>query len=71
MKNNDKLFSLEMLEDSDNSVLNRVADRMSDDAVECSASHSSHSSSSGRGHTSYVSGSVGSMEKKKLKNKNK
>ena len=53
---NDKLFSLEMLENSDNSILNRIADQVSDeDTVSCSASHSSHSSSSGRGHSSHVS----------------
>ena len=69
MKKNEKIFSLEMLEDSDNEVLNRIADRVSDDSIECSAGHSSHSSSSGRGHSSYVSGSVGSVEKNKIKNK--
>ena len=65
---NDKLFSLEMLENSDNSILNRIADQVNDeDAVDCSASHSSHSSSSGRGHSSYVSGSVSSVKKDKMK----
>jgi len=68
MKGNDKLFSLEMLENSDNSILNRIADQVNDeDTINCSASHSSHSSSSGRGHSSYVSGSVGSIEKDKIK----
>jgi len=67
---NDKLFSLEMLEKSGNSILSRIADRISkDDSEGFSASHSSHSSSSGRGHTSHVSGTAGSIDKEKMKNK--
>lgn len=72
MSKNDKLFSLDMLENSENTVLERVADRINDEDTynASAASHSSHSSSSGRGHSSYVSGSVGSMEKKAMKKKN-
>tara|TARA_B100000427_G_C15404493_1_gene549177 strand:- start:513 stop:719 length:207 start_codon:yes stop_codon:yes gene_type:complete len=66
---NDKLFSIEQLENSDNSILERVAERISDDDDRTLASHSSHSSSSGRGHTSHVSGTAGSIEKEKSKNK--
>ena len=65
---NDKLFSLEDLENSDNSILNRIAEQVNDDeGMNCSASHSSHSSSSGRGHSSYVSGSVSSVKKNMTK----
>ena len=67
--NNDKLFSIDQLENSDNSILNRVAQRISEDDDRKLASHSSHSSSSGRGHTSHVSGTAGSIEKEKSKSK--
>ncbi len=68
--NNDKLFSIDQLENSDNSILNRVAQRISEeDGDRNLASHSSHSSSSGRGHTSHVSGTAGSIEKEKSKSK--
>jgi len=53
----DTELTLESLEKSDNQVLKRVAERLLDkrpDSVV--AGHSSHSSSSGRGHTSYVTG---------------
>ena len=71
MKKNDKLFSLDMLEGSDNPILSRVADRINDNnkTGQVSASHSSHSSSSGRGHTSHVSGTAGSIDKKKMEEK--
>jgi len=70
MKKNDKLFSLDMLESSDNPILSRVADRINDNESDRpSASHSSHSSSSGRGHTSHVSGTAGSIDKKKMEQK--
>jgi hypothetical protein len=68
MKLDDNLFSLEDLENSDNSILKRVAQRLTDEDNAGPngpiASHVSHSSSSGRGHSSHVSGSVGSNEKK-------
>ena len=47
----------EALENSKNAALKRVAKRLKDQQGrnEASASHSSHSSGSGRTHTSYVS----------------
>lgn len=50
--------SLADLEGSLNPVLERVKDRLLGQQTSdpMKASHSSHSSSSGRGHTSYVSG---------------
>jgi hypothetical protein len=70
---NDKLFSIQQLEDSENSILRRVAGRIHEETEgPLLASHSSHSSSSGRGHTSHVSGTAGPLEQKKSKNnKNK
>jgi len=53
----DTELTLDSLEKSDNPVLKRVAERLLDkrpDSVV--AGHSSHSSSSGRGHSSYVTG---------------
>ena len=72
MKKDDKLFSLDMLESSDNPILSRIADRISGSESEVmTASHSSQSSSSGRGHTSHVSGTAGSIDKKKMEEKAK
>ena len=72
MKKDEKLFSLDMLESSDNPILSRIADRISGNESEImTASHSSHSSSSGRGHTSHVSGTAGSIDKKKMEEKAK
>ena len=59
----DSNLSLEDLEKMDSEILKRIGDQLknSDQIV---AGHSSHSSSSGRGHSSYVSGSAARKDKK-------
>lgn len=47
-------LSLEDLEDTSNEVLNRIVGELNNSDTRMS--HNSHSSSSGRGHYSYVSG---------------
>tara|TARA_B100001175_G_C19475292_1_gene624006 strand:+ start:262 stop:465 length:204 start_codon:yes stop_codon:yes gene_type:complete len=64
---NDKLFTIEQLENSENPILERVAGRVEGDDDLTLASHSSHSSSSGRGHTSHVSGTAGASDKETSK----
>ena len=58
----DSNLSLEDLENSNSEILNRIAADLNEESV--NMSHSSHSSSSGRGHSSYVSGSSIKKEKK-------
>jgi hypothetical protein len=50
-------LSLADLENMDNEILERIAGDL-DNSKTVSMAHSSHSSSSGRGHSSYVSGSA-------------
>jgi hypothetical protein len=52
---NSTLLSLEDLEGSENEALTRIVSSLQSGRTD-GMSHSSHSSSSGRGHTSYVSG---------------
>lgn len=53
----DTELTLDSLEGSDNPILKRVAERLMDKRTgPAVASHSSHSSSSGRGHSSFVTG---------------
>jgi hypothetical protein len=55
-------LSLADLENIDNEILERIANDLSDNKT-LSMSHASHSSSSGRGHSSYVSGSAAKKDK--------
>jgi hypothetical protein len=57
-----KSLSLADLENIDNEILERIANDLSDNKT-LSMSHASHSSSSGRGHSSYVSGSAAKKDK--------
>lgn len=54
---NSALLSLEDLEGVENEALTRIVSSLQDGRNPDGMSHSSHSSSSGRGHTSYVTGS--------------
>jgi hypothetical protein len=55
-------LSLADLENIDNEILERIANDLRDNKT-LSMSHASHSSSSGRGHSSYVSGSAAKKDK--------
>jgi len=66
---NQSTLSLSDIENTDSEILMRVASDL-DDSQNIRMGHSSHSSSSGRGHSSYVSGSAArSGARKNKKNK--
>jgi hypothetical protein len=55
-------LSLSDIENTDSEILKRIASDLEDQSV-VNMAHSSHSSSSGRGHSSFVSGSAAKSEK--------
>ena len=55
-------LSLSDIENTDSEILKRIASDLEDQSI-VNKAHSSHSSSSGRGHSSYVSGSAAKSEK--------
>lgn len=55
-------LSLSDIENTDSEILKRIANDLEDPSV-VNMSHQSHSSSSGRGHSSFVSGSAAKSEK--------
>ena len=57
-------LSLSDIENTDSEILKRIANDLENQDV-LSMSHSSHSSSSGRGHSSFVSGSAAKKDKEK------
>ena len=57
-------LSLSDIENTDSEILKRIASDLENQDV-LSMSHSSHSSTSGRGHSSYVSGSAAKKDKDK------
>lgn len=57
-------LSLSDIENTDSEILKRIANDLENQDV-LSMAHSSHSSSSGRGHSSYVSGSAAKKDKDK------
>ena len=57
-------LSLSDIENTDSEILKRIANDLENSDV-LSMSHSSHSSSSGRGHSSFVSGSAAKKDKEK------
>jgi hypothetical protein len=59
-------LSLADIENTDSEILKRIASDL-DDSGTVNMAHSSHSSSSGRGHSSYVSGSAAKAENKERK----
>lgn len=70
MENKDFLkhatLSLSDIENTDSEILKRIACDLYD-SHNVSMAHSSHSSSSGRGHSSYVSGSAAKADNTKEK----
>lgn len=60
----DSTLSLSDIENTDSEILKRIANDLENPDV-LNMSHSSHSASSGRGHSSYVSGSAAKKEKDK------
>ena len=59
----DSNLSLSDLENANSEILSRIASDLNEETV--NMAHSSHSSSSGRGHSSFVSGSSVKKEEKK------
>jgi hypothetical protein len=59
-------LSLSDIENTDSEILKRIANDL-EDSQNISMAHASHSSSSGRGHSSYVSGSAAKAENPKDK----
>ena len=55
-------LSLSDIENTDSEILKRIANDLEDPSV-VNMAHNSHSSSSGRGHSSFVSGSAAKSEK--------
>ncbi len=70
MENKDFLkhstLSLSDIENTDSEILKRIANDLEDSQV-VGRSHSSHSSSSGRGHSSLVSGAAAKADNSKEK----
>lgn len=69
MKNSylkESTLSLSDIENTDSEILMRVASDL-EDSNSTRMGHSSHSSSSGRGHSSWVSGSAAKASTKKAK----
>ena len=70
MKNKDFLkhstLSLSDIENTDSEILKRIASDL-EDSQNVGMSHSSHSSSSGRGHSSFVSGAAAKADNSKEK----
>jgi hypothetical protein len=70
MENKDFLkhstLSLSDIENTDSEILKRIANDLEDSQV-VGRSHSSHSSSSGRGHSSFVSGAAAKADNSKEK----
>jgi hypothetical protein len=59
-------LSLSDIENTDSEILKRIASDLEDPQI-VSMSHTSHSSSSGRGHSSFVSGAAAKADKAKEK----
>jgi hypothetical protein len=59
-------LSLTDIENTDSAILERIANDLVD-SNSVVAGHSSHSSSSGRGHSSFVSGAAAKADKSKDK----
>lgn len=57
-------LSLSDIENTDSEILKRIANDLENPDV-LNMSHNSHSSSSGRGHSSFVSGSAAKKDKDK------
>lgn len=55
-------LSLSDIENTDSEILKRIASDLEDPGV-VNMAHNSHSSSSGRGHSSFVSGSAAKSDK--------
>lgn len=59
-------LSLSDIENTESEILQRIANDIEDSSA-LNMSHNSHSSSSGRGHSSFVTGSAAKAEKVKDK----